>query len=228
VLDTRASGLGSLVTPPSHSSGIMCATKTSQFLAERGLQVAINGNGFTYLDPNTINPLDYCPNGQDPLKLNSYAASRGVVYSPRFEQQPILYINQNNVATFNSPKGSIYNAVSGDRMLVEKGKKVANLESDSVEPRSAVGLNQNGRWLILVVVDGRQPGYSDGITFPELADFLISLGAYDGMNLDGGGSSALVIDGKLGQPHVLNSPIEGNIPGNEAEVANHLGFSVRK
>jgi len=113
-------------------------------------------------------------------------------------------------------------------MLVEKGQKVANLENQSIEPRTAVGRNQNGRYLILVVVDGRQAGYSEGITFPELADFLVSLDVYEGMNLDGGGSSTMVIDGKSGKPLVLNSPIEGFIPGNEAEVANHLGISVKK
>ena len=227
-IDMRASGLQFLVTPPSHPSGIMCATRTSEFLANSGMQVAVNGDGFTYLDPDTVNPLDFCPDGKDPVKVNSYAASRGTVYSDRLDQRPILYINANNVLTFNSPKGSVYNAVSGDRMLVEKGKKVSNLESQSVEPRTAVGKNQNGRWLMLVVVDGRQEGYSEGITFPELADFMVSLGVYEGMNLDGGGSSTMVIDGKSGGPYVLNSPIEGFVPGNEAEVANHLGISVRK
>ncbi len=227
-IDMRASGLQCLVTPPSHSSGIMCATKTSDFLSQTSTQVAINGDGFSYLDPATINPLDYCPNGEDPVDVNSYAASRGTIYSARLDQRPILYINANNVVTVNSPKGSVYNAISGDRMLVEKGKRVDNLENQSVEPRSAVGMNQNGRWLMLVVVDGRQPDYSEGISFPELADFLITLGVYQGMNLDGGGSSTLVIEGKSGAPHVLNSPIEGNIPGNEAAVANHLGFFVKK
>ena len=109
-------------------------------------------------------------------------------------------------------------------MLVDKGKVVSNLESASVEPRTAAGTNQNGRWLFLVVVDGRQPGYSEGASFPELADFLISLGVYTGINLDGGGSSAMVIESILGGPFVLNSPIEGMIRGNESAVANHLGF----
>jgi exopolysaccharide biosynthesis protein len=139
-----------------------------------------------------------------------------------------MYINKDNEVTFNEPKGALFNAVSGDRMLVDKGKRIQNLESQSVEPRSAAGLNQNGRWLFLVVIDGRQPGYSEGATFPELADFLISLGAYTGLNLDGGGSSAIVVESALGGPFVLNSPIEGGIPGNESAVANHLGFGVNK
>ncbi len=227
-IDMRTTGLKCLVTPPSHASGLICTRKTSKFLQDFGLQVAVNGDGFKYLDQDTYNPQQYCPNGGEPVKVNSYAASRGTVYSQQWEGRPIMYINKNNEVSFNTPLGAIYNAVSGDRMLVDKGKRIANLESQSVEPRTAAGLNQNGRWLFLVVIDGRQPGYSEGATFPDMADFLISLGAYTGINLDGGGSSAMVIEGALGGPFVLNSPIEGNIPGNESAVSNHLGFWVNK
>jgi uncharacterized protein YgiM (DUF1202 family) len=227
-VDTRTTGLKGLVTPPSHTSGLVCTRKTSRFLQEFSLQLAVNGDGFSYLDQDTYDPAQYCPNGGEPVKVNSYAASRGTVYSQRWDGRPIMYVNKNNVVSFNDPNGAIYNAVSGDRMWVDKGKRVANLESQSVEPRTAAGINQNGRWLFLAVIDGRQPGHSEGATFPELADFLISLGVYTGLNLDGGGSSAMVIEGKLGGPFVLNSPIEGSIPGNESAVANHLGFWVNK
>lgn len=227
-VDMRAGGLKGLVTPPSHEDGYICTRKTSKFLEEFGLQVAINGDGFKYLDQNTYDPVENCPHGGELVDVNSYAASRGTVYSEQWGSRPIMYINRNNEVTFNEPKGAIYNAISGDRMLVEKGKLVDNLEDQSVEPRSAVGVNSNGRWLFLVVIDGRQPDYSEGATFPDLADFLISLGVYHGLNLDGGGSSAIVIEGALGGPFVLNSPIEGNIPGNESAVSNHLGFWVKK
>jgi len=227
-IDMHADGLKVLVTPPSHESGLVCTRKTSKFLDEFNLQVAINGDGYKYLDQNTYDPEEYCPHGGEPVKVNSYAASRGTIYSQQWPGRPIMYINRNNQVTFNEPKGAIYNAISGDRMLVEKGKRVDNLEDQSVEPRSAAGVNSNGRWLFLVVIDGRQPGYSEGATFPELADFMISQGIYYGLNLDGGGSSTIVIEGALGSPFVLNSPIEGNIPGNEAAVSNHLGFWVKK
>ena len=226
-VDMRAGGLKCLVTPPSHEDGYICTRKTSKFLEEFGLQVAINGDGFKYLDQNVFDPEQNCPHGGELVDVNSYAASRGTVYSEQWVGRPIMYINKNNEVTFNKPKGAIYNAVSGDRMLVEKGKRIENLESQSVEPRSAAGVNSNGRWLFLVVIDGRQPGYSEGATFPDLADFLISLGVYYGLNLDGGGSSAIVVESVLGGPFVLNSPIEGNIPGNESAVANHLGFWVK-
>jgi putative cell wall-binding protein len=63
-------------------------------------------------------------------------------------------------------------------------------------PRTAIGSLPNGS-LVLVVVDGRQPGYSTGMTPRELADFMVGLGCIDAMNLDGGGSTSLVVDGML-------------------------------
>ncbi|HET7143505.1 MAG TPA: phosphodiester glycosidase family protein, partial [Anaerolineales bacterium] len=87
-----------------------------------------------------------------------------------------------------------------------------------------IGINHNGRWLYLVVVDGRQPFYSTGATYKELADILLDLGADEAMALDGGGSSTMVIQGDNGQPLVLNSPIDSFIPGRERAVANHLGI----
>lgn len=60
--------------------------------------------------------------------------------------------------------------------------------------RTAVGVTADGR-LLLVVVDGRQPGYSRGMTLRELAELLQRLGAQQAMNLDGGGSSEMVVNG---------------------------------
>jgi exopolysaccharide biosynthesis protein len=77
-------------------------------------------------------------------------------------------------------------------------------------------------------VDGRQPFYSEGITLKELADLMISLGAQNAMNLDGGGSSTMVVEGEDGRPRILNSPIDNYIPGRERPVANHLGIFVNK
>jgi exopolysaccharide biosynthesis protein len=56
-----------------------------------------------------------------------------------------------------------------------------------------------------VVVDGRQPNYSEGVSLVELAEILRHHGAYTALNLDGGGSSALVVAGPHGNPQVLNA-----------------------
>jgi uncharacterized protein YgiM (DUF1202 family) len=226
-LDLRTTGIRFLVTPPLRTTlPPVCTRTTSGFLDDQNLQIAINGDGFYYLDPARYNPLDYCPDGGDPVRLVGYAASRGVQYSPPEPGRPILYINQNNQISFNEPKGLLYHAISGDRMLVEKGKRVEGLESERFDPRTAVGLNQNGRWLILAVVDGRE--FSEGMSFPELADLMISFGAYTAMSLDGGGSSTMVVEGRDGRPSVVNTLIDEGVPGRERAVANHLGIFIKK
>lgn len=59
-------------------------------------------------------------------------------------------------------------------------------------PRTAAGVAGRGRRLLLVVIDGRQMPYSDGMSLRETARLLLALGARDAINLDGGGSSTLV------------------------------------
>jgi exopolysaccharide biosynthesis protein len=77
-------------------------------------------------------------------------------------------------------------------------------------------------------VDGRQPFYSTGATFQELAELLKDLGAQFAMALDGGGSSTMVIEGENGKPVILNSPIDSYIPGRERPVANHFGIYIKR
>ena len=105
---------------------------------------------------------------------------------------------------------------------------MGDLNDADIHPRTAIGYSRNGKFLYIVVVDGRQPFYSEGVTLAELAQLMLNLGAHDAMNLDGGGSSALVVRGADGSPRVLNSPIDLYIPGRERPVANHLGIYFKK
>ncbi len=86
-------------------------------------------------------------------------------------------------------------------------------------PRTAVGFNQDSTKVFFVVVDGRQSNLSVGMTIDELANLMLSLGSYNAVNLDGGGSSTMVI-----YNHVVNSPSD---PGGERSVANAI-FAVRE
>lgn len=81
-------------------------------------------------------------------------------------------------------------------------------------PRTAFGLTADRRTLVIVVVDGRQPGYSLGATGAEICDIMRGEGCTDVVNMDGGGSSSLVVfDCKRGKPKMLN---------------RHRGGAVRK
>lgn len=70
-------------------------------------------------------------------------------------------------------------------------------------PRTAVGFNRDTTKMYMLVVDGRQ-SHSIGMNLPDLADVLIGLGAWQGLNLDGGGSSVFIVENKI-----MNSPSDG-------------------
>jgi hypothetical protein len=229
-IDMKAKGMKLLITPPdSNGETPLNARTTSQFLDEFDVQIAINGDGFSPWWSRS--PADYYPHVGDPVAPLGLSASNGEVYSTGVQTtigiKPTLYVSRRNVLSFNNPPNNIHSAISGDRMIVIKGEVAAGLNDRELEPRTAIGTNRNGRYLYLVVVDGRQPFYSNGATFAELAQILIDQGAYIAMSLDGGGSSTMVIEGEAGQPIILNSPIDNYIPGRERPVGNHLGVYVK-
>jgi phosphodiester glycosidase len=231
VIDTQAKGISFLVTPPdSNSDQPLKARTTTQFLHDFGLQIAINGDGFTPWWSHS--PADYYPHVGDPITPLGFSAAKGEVYwsgknSDDIGIEPTLYISRGNALSFNVRPNRVYNAISGDRMLLQRGEIEPGLDDEELDPRTAIGLNRNGRYLYLLVVDGRQPFYSQGATFAELAELLKKQGAVIGMSLDGGGSSTLVIEGSDGQPEIMNSPIDNYIPGRERPVGNHLGVFVK-
>lgn len=85
-------------------------------------------------------------------------------------------------------------------------------------PRTAVAKMKDGKFL-MITVDGRRPGVSVGMTLQELAEYLLSLGAVDAMNLDGGGSTTMVLDGK-----VVNEPSD---PTGERKIGDAIVVTLR-
>lgn len=231
VVDLQTPGIQFLVTPAdTQAERPLQARTTSRFLDEFNLQAAINGDGFTPWYAN--HPLSYYPHPGDPVAPIGFAASRGEIYAKDTDREPTLYISRTNRASFRTPTGRIYNAISGNLMLVEAGSPAAlpvledgsPVDSSAPNPRTAIGLDKSGRRLILMVVDGRQPGYSQGATLEELVQLLIGAGAHNAMNLDGGGSSTLAVQDENGRPRLLNVPIHTGLPGWERPVGNHLGI----
>ncbi|HEY0454483.1 phosphodiester glycosidase family protein, partial [Actinophytocola sp.] len=98
-------------------------------------------------------------------------------------------------------------AVGGLPVLLREGAidpqvdSAGNAGFRGVNPRTAIAVADAGRRLLLVTVDGRQPGRSVGISLRDLAALLQSLGARDAINLDGGGSTTMVANGR-----VVNKP----------------------
>jgi exopolysaccharide biosynthesis protein len=67
-------------------------------------------------------------------------------------------------------------------------------------------VDREGRQLWLVVVDGRQPNYSEGVSLDELGAIMLGLGCWHAVNMDGGGSSIMGLVDREGQLRVMNSP----------------------
>lgn len=227
-IDLDAPGIHFFVTPGGED---IPARTVSQFVEEFNLQLAINGDFF---DPwRDYFPWDYYPHVGDPVDTRGITASEGVVFTEGYASShgaayDTVYITENNVVTFNIPHGEIYNAISGLPFLLIEGNNLVEEEAGTyytgLHPRTAVGLDQAGRTLILLLVDGRQPGYSEGVSLSELTALLVEYGAYHAINLDGGGSTTLAWRAPDGSAQVLNSPIHNRIPGRERPIANHLGI----
>jgi hypothetical protein len=232
-IDLNTPGLSFLVTPSDPVDGHeVRAQTTSHFLVAHDLQLAINGDFFFPWWYYTI--FDYYPHDNDPTDVNGFAASQGNVYSEEKanDPRPTLFLSQDNRAEIDQPIGTVYNAISGLPLIVDNGHISDQIKPDEyyagVHPRSAVGLDRERKTLLLFIVDGRQPNYSEGVTLPELAQIAIGYGADEAFNLDGGGSSTLVVEDQSGQPRVLNSPIHASVPGMERPVGNQLGVWAQR
>ena len=125
-------------------------------------------------------------------------------------------------------RGPLRTVVGGWPRIVDAGRNVA-LAADSVEgtvprfsrarhPRSALGISRDSAMFYMVAVDGRQQ-MSVGMTLEELADAMIALGAYEAMNLDGGGSTALVV-----RDSIVNTPSDTS---GERAVGNVVAVTRR-
>lgn len=114
-------------------------------------------------------------------------------------------------------------AIGGNSILVKDGQIPVNLDDTVAAPRTAVGFSQDGKKMFLAVVDGRQVD-SRGMTFKEMAELMKEYGAFNVLNLDGGGSSTMVarMAGET-NAEVVNQPSDGT----ERSVPNGIGIFAK-
>jgi len=222
----------------------------SEFATHGKLAAAINGGYWGMLqraEGVTAGGGKRWPQGEDDEEVGFFALTA----------QGKAWISSPERVEDNIPPHLVTDAVSGFPQLVRNGKvddaSLEAFESSKLRhPRTAVGVGDKGRKVILVVVDGRQ-GHSRGISLYGLARLFVELGAESAINLDGGGSSAMYVD-----KHIVNSPSGGRweakfgfgakqvevvtkhqrvsdggvreffVRGVEREVMNHLGVIAPK
>lgn len=220
-INLRTPGLRFFSTPHAGDRETLGQT-ASEFLQQHQLQLAINGS---FYEPVKDAPV--------PINILGLSISDGRVVSPPSPGNPALCLTAGNLASFaqdtpaDFPTRGIHTAVAGGRMIVIEGKNHGAKYGPSVHPRTAVGLTRDRHTMIWLTIDGRQPGHSIGATDAETADWLLRLGAHDGLMLDGGGSTTLVRADAQGKPILINRPIHRNISGRERRNGNHLGLYAR-
>ena len=175
VIDRRIARPRLFVTPPDRLDGPpLLARTTSAFMLEYGVQIAVNGDGF--FPWWSRSPADYYPHAGDPVSPNGFAASNGLIYSRGAGEppEPTLYVSRRGEISFTRIPNRVQQAISGDRMVVLQGKPVQGLDAVTPNPRTAIGISKNGRWIYLVVIDGRQqktitvvPAYSQQSVLDE-------------------------------------------------------------
>ena len=203
----------------------IAAYTVSDFLRNNRLQAAINANFFS-------EGQYYLPGGT-PMDVFGLAISEGVVVSRTDSRNhaAALMLDASNTPTIvhsNWPARStegVYTAVSGNYPLLIEGRNVGR--KFDVEPRTVFGVSQDRRYLYLVAIDGRQNGYSDGATDYESGVWLGHLGAYDGINVDGGGSTTLVLQDSTGVPVRINRSSAVADSGRERTVGSHIGLFAK-
>ncbi|MDB6037556.1 MAG: hypothetical protein JWM99_1397 [Verrucomicrobiales bacterium] len=201
------------------------------FLRIHQLQIGINANFF---DPSQYN----LPAGT-PMVVSGLAISQGVVVSAQENSSHSASImfttnNQPTVRFTNWPAASnvgVFTAVSGEYPVLVKGIKAVRSTSGihDLNPRTVIGVSQDRNYLYLVTIDGRQDGYSDGAYDDQTAAWLLAFGAFDAVNMDGGGSTTLVAQDSTGVPIELNhsSAVAGDQFGRERTVGSHFGVFAK-
>ena len=219
-VDLRSPDLRVAVAPGRTSGdGKTYSTRVSSFVRDNGLVAGVNALPF---DPVSGRE------GEPRVNVGLVIAD-GVVFSPPHKSFDALVfykdgraavVSQSEIKNFDN----IENAVGGFYRILQNGGLVPRVLSLSARhPRSAAGISPDNRFLYLLVIDGRQIG-SIGSTEAETALLLRALGATEGINFDGGGSSALVLRSPGGKIRVANTPIHKQIPGRERAVAGSVGI----
>jgi exopolysaccharide biosynthesis protein len=207
--------------------GSVAGTHVSGFVRRNGLLAGINANPF-----DTVSEKE-----GEKLKVVGLMVSDGVLVAlpnPRFDAL-VFYadgtaaiVDQGSISAGDigsGPGGPIVNAAGGFHAILLGGALTARTgQTKARHPRSAAGLSDKGRLLYLLVIDGRRPDCV-GATEAETAIILSRLGAVDGINFDGGGSTALALRLGDGAVRTVNTP--GGISNRERAVASCIGIGIK-
>ncbi len=162
--------------------------KTSKVVA------AVNANAFAVVGekvaPTTVEgKLNRYKDGM-PSTMTGWVISNGEVKSSGGGQVAFCVMKDGTVKiSHDIVAADVKEAVAGFQQIINDGKVI--VDDAVLHPRTGVGVDKNGEKMWLVIIDGRQNGYSEGASTKELAEIMLKLGSWDAINFDGGGSSIM-------------------------------------
>ncbi|RMI08761.1 phosphodiester glycosidase family protein [Cellulomonas triticagri] len=193
--------------------GTNITATTSEIAEEVGAVFAVNGDYYGFRSTGIV-------------------IRNGVVYRDEGAREGLAFYADGHVEVYDETAttadallaAGVWNTLSFGPAIVEDGAVVDGIEDVEVDtnvgnhsiqgeqPRTAVGVIDDNH-LVFVVVDGRSPGYSAGVTMTGLAEIMQSLGATTAYNIDGGGSSTMVFDGEL-----VNDPLGKGVERGTSDI----------
>ncbi len=214
------------------------------FLKQYKLQVAADANFYN------ANPGGADPTSEGvPCEVYGLQISAGVVVSAETSadyagdpRAASLLFSTNKQPMFvfrNLPPGTnttgIYTALTGYYPIVSNGVNFGIAASNSypdssihqLQPRTAYGVSKDNHYLFIMTIDGRQSGYSDGAFDTETAYWMLQCGAWNAINMDGGGSTALYMSDSTGNPVGLNHSSYLAGYGRERYIGSHVGVFAK-
>lgn len=214
-LQSKAIQVDAVIADDPDGSGPAEAALTNPLVLAKRANVlaAVNANAFAAVPDSTGEPERGWNQGMR-VNIAGLAAHDGVTRSPGADTvaPDVTFGIDANGRPYIGPARTapaLEEAVNAwSFRMIEDGVPIPTPQAGVRHPRTAVGVDRTGRWLYIVVVDGRQKGYSVGMRPRELSDLMLRLGAHRAANLDGGGSSILLVD-KDGALQILNRPSGG-------------------
>lgn len=169
------------------------------------------------------------PKGIEHFNMWGWCVSDGIEVSPPKSHERLFILRDDGSADIlggpdipAAATNGVAFAASGYNILIADGEDVFEGERGGLHQRTALGLTPDRRTLVVLAVDGRQPGYSEGADMADLRRLLHREGVSDAVNMDGGGSTALVVlDPVAGEPVMVNRHKDGVV----RKVAFNMGIT---
>lgn len=191
---------------------------TSKFAKEHNCVIAINGEAGESMAMD-------CELGE---WSGNWVSNGKPVMMVDTDKRPFMGFNKENKGTYYEESfvdtkynDNYYNAIWGRFDILKKGKLIKH-DRDRPYARTVMGLSEDGTQLFLMIVDGKKPDHSVGLTYEDCAKMLRALGASDAMACDQGGSSCMYVENMGG---IINRPADSE--GIERPIYSHFGISFK-